>query len=100
MSTQPPPASRFVPTLTEVVESLPLICSIGDASTSADEKLNEISLQISTLIDYKLATAEALIHSVIKEQFQNLANNLKAEAEAIALQAICKSEIALIDRNK
>jgi hypothetical protein len=100
MSTQPPPASRFVPTLTEVVVPLPLTVTVGDASTSAEEQINELSCQMSALIDCKLATAEALIHNVLREQFQNLAKDLKSEAEALAHQAINKSEQALSDRNK
>jgi hypothetical protein len=55
---------------------------------------------MSALIDCKLATAEALIHNVLREQFQNLAKDLKSEAEALAHQTINKSEQALSDRNK
>jgi hypothetical protein len=101
MNAQPPPAaSRFVPTLTEVVEPLPLVVALNDPGIIAQAQVSALDGQISALIDRNLAVAEELFHNLLSEHFKNLANNLKTEVKALTQHDINQSQPPPIDLNK
>ncbi len=93
MSTQPPVFSRFVPTLTEVVEPVQMN-DTDDVQSNAEALVHTLSVQMAELIDRKLSSlAEELIQSLLTEHLQNLTNTLKPELEEIVRRTLHQAHL-------
>ena len=100
MSTQPPAFPRFVPTLTEVVDPLPLI-GPEDVASNDEALIQTLSVQMSALIESKLSMlAEELIQSLLSEHLKNLTKKLQPELEEIARQTLHQARLLTAGHDK
>lgn len=98
MSTLPPVSTRFIPTLTEVVEPLLLV---GDATMDDEALINTTVLAMSELISHKLAAlTEKTIQELLNKHLENLADGLRSELEAIVRQAIHQTRLPVVKSDK
>jgi FKBP-type peptidyl-prolyl cis-trans isomerase (trigger factor) len=101
MSTQPPAFPRFIPTLTEVVEPLPLVFGADDLESSDEALIQTLTIQMSELIDRKLTTlGEELIQSLLSDHLKKLTHKLQPELEMIARQTFHRARLFTVGQDK
>lgn len=85
MATRTPP--RFVPTLTEVVHSVPAPLAAA-ASVSVEQLTQRVLLRVDVALERRLREA---IGSVILEQTEALAPLLRARLEGVVRQVVAEA---------
>jgi hypothetical protein len=89
MSTTPPNASRFLPTLTEIVDPSVLGQMAPSEPQDFAAMLQALSQQVAPVIERRLReTSEALIRTLVERQMLALSEQLRLDLDAAIQQAI------------
>ena len=92
MSTTPPNASRFLPTLTEIVDPSVLGQIAQPEPQDFAAVLQALSQQVAPVIERRLReTSEALIRTLVERQMLALSQQLRLDLDAAIQQAISEN---------
>ena len=101
MTTHPPAFPRFVPTLTEVVDPLPLLIGPDDAESTEEALIRLLSVRMTKLLEQKLTTlAEELIQSLLSDHLKTLTEELQPELDIIARQTLYEASLLTAGEDK
>jgi hypothetical protein len=101
MRSLPPPLTRFIPTLTEVVEPLLLTQAVDDGATAEQSLIDSLTLQLTAVIDRQVTElADVVIRTLVTEQLQIVKDNLKLELGETIKQALHQAYSSNLDKYK
>ena len=88
MNSPPPNLPRFLPTLTEVV--FPTGSSAGSepAEPAPQDITASVMQRVDKVMERRLREANALTHTLLTEQLENLRSSLRQELETVVREAV------------
>jgi len=101
MSSLPPAFTRFVPTLTEVVEPSLLTLALNDGSYAEQALIDSLTLQLTAVIERQVNEfAEVVIRALVDEHLQMVKNNLKLEIGETIKHVVDQANSSNLDQYK
>jgi len=101
MSSFPPPLTRFVPTLTEVVEPSLLAQSVTDGASAEQAFIDSLTLHLTSVIERQVTEfAEVVIRTLVTEQLNIVKDNLKLELGETVKQLVHQVYSSNLDQYK
>lgn len=100
MSTTPKNLPRFLPTLTEVVHPSSLNRATVVAMPDIEDTVRFVMQRVNQVIEHRLREeADAMLRTVVAEQFQTLGVNLRQELEVVVRQAVSEAMTSQINQH-
>jgi len=101
MNSLPPPFTRFVPTLTEVVEPSLLTKPVNDGAIAEQALIDSLTLQLTAVIDRQVTEfAEVVIRTLVDEHLQIVKDNLKLQLGETIKQVVHQAYSSNLDQYK
>jgi len=101
MNSLPPPFTRFVPTLTEVVEPSLLTKPVNDGAIAEQALIDSLTLQLTAVIDRQVTEfAEVVFRTLVDEHLQIVKVNLKLELGETIKQVVHQAYSSNLDQYK
>ena len=99
MSTTPKNLPRFLPTLTEVVHPSSLAQTSVVATPDLEDTVWFVMQRVNQVIEHRLREeADAMLRTVVAEQFKTLGTNLRQELEIVVRQAVSEAMTSQINQ--
>ncbi|MES2878315.1 MAG: hypothetical protein V4713_07815 [Pseudomonadota bacterium] len=100
MSTTPKNLPRFLPTLTEVVHPSSLTRATVVAMPDIEDTVWFVMQRVNQVIEHRLREeADAMLRTVVAEQFKTLGINLRQELEIVVRQAVSEAMTSQINQH-
>jgi len=94
MNTTPRNLPRFVPTLTEIVETSSLVRTPPATSPDVEEIIQSVMQRVDQVLDRRLLDdADAMLRHMVAEQLQTLHLSLRAELALVVQQAVAEAMV-------
>lgn len=100
MGTSPRHLPRFIPTLTEVVQSPGLAGASEQEAHDFEEISRSILQRMEPLMEHRLHEVEAMVRSAVMAHMQTLRLSLREELETAVRQALTEAASSGLDLNK
>ena len=101
MSSLLPPFTRFVPTLTEVVEPSLLTQVVNDGAIAEQALIDSLTRQLTAVIERQVTElAEAVIRTLVNEHLQMVNDNLKLQLGETIKQVVHQVYSSNMDQYK